>query len=218
MPAPWVDVQNDIVEGTGFLRLVPITLTGSNTIQAYGTKIDLLQVTDEGEDYSMAEPKTDFITKELSTGYVLEYPKISFTISAITGQVKSKSDQVDQIEVKALIGKATFDSILANKGKPFAVCKGLGFNTQGQIVGFAHLIGYLGNIKTSEKHELMEVGLTIKGGFQFLKGSTTYTTYNTAMTQTTIEPVGASSITIKALTTTDYDKLMEGVIVRTDKA
>lgn len=217
MPEPWVDVQNDIVEGTSFLRLVPITLTGTSTIQSFGTKIDLLQVTDEGEDYSMNEPKADFISKDLSTGYTLQYPKISRLISAITGTLKGSKDAgVDQFDVKAIIGKASLDSILAWKGKPFAACKGLGINTQGAIVGFAHLIGYIGNIKTNEKHDLMEVGITIKGGFEFLAGSTTYTTYNTAMTQTTIEPVGAGPITIKAFTSSDYTQLLKGIIVRTN--
>jgi hypothetical protein len=213
---PWTDVQDDIVEGAGFLRLSPITLSGSVTIASFGTAIDLLQVTDESQDYTMNEPKEEFITKELSSGYVLEYPKIVKTINAITGYTKAAADSgTDQFEVKALVSKAKLDSVLAAKGKPFAACKSLGFTTQGTHAGYAHIIGYIANIKTNEKHDLVEVTFTIKGGRTFTAGATTYSTYNTAVTTATIEPVGMSALTIKALTGDNYSALLGGTIVRT---
>lgn len=216
MAEPWIDVKDDIVEGGGFLRLSPITLSGNNTIASFGTVIDLLQVTDESQDYVMNEPKEEFITKELSTGYVLEYPKIVKTINAMTGYTKAAADSgVEQFEVKALVSKAKLDSILAAKGKPFAAVKSLGFTAGGVHAGFAHLIGYMANIKTNEKHDLVEVTFTIKGGRSFVAGSTTYSNYNAAVTATTIEPVGMSAFSIKALTASDYSSLLGGTIVRT---
>ena len=213
---PWIDVQDDIVEGGGFLRLVPINLAGSNTVSTFGAAIDLLQVTDESQDYVMNEPKEDFVTKELSTGYVLEYPKIVKTINAMTGYAKAASDSgAEQFEVKALVSKAKLDSVLAAKGKPFAAVKSLGFTTGGVHAGYAHLIGYMGNIKTNEKHDLVEVTFTIKGGRSFVAGSTTHTNYNAAVTTAKIEPVGMSELTIKAITAAEYASLLGGTIVRT---
>jgi len=214
MAEPWTDVQADVVEGAGFARLSPITLSGSSVIASFGTKIDLLQVTDETADYGMNPPKNEYINKTLSSGYTLEFPKIVKTISAITGYTKTAAENSqDSFEIKALLSKAKLDSILAGKSSPFACMKSLGFDTAGNHLGYAHIIGYIDAIKENIKHELMEVTLTIKGGMEF--SGSTYSAYNTAMTTATIEPVGMGALTPVALTAPNYTSLCSGVIVRT---
>ena len=217
MAEPWTDVAADIVEGTAFAVLSPITMSGATTIASFGTRIDLKQVTDESEEYTMNEPKNDTITKELTSGYILEIPKLSRTINGQTGYVKAaKESGVDTFTFKAVISKAKFDSLLAGKGNPFACAKGLGFDTTGVLTGYAHLIGYMSNLKYSIKHDLVETDITIKGGTT-LSGST-YSAYNTAMTTPTIEPVGMGVLTLKAVTAGDYTNLLNGTIVRTAAA
>lgn len=214
MGEPWTDVASDIVEGTAFACLCPITMAGATAISAFGTRINLKQITDESEEYTMNEPKNDTITKELTSGYVLEVPKISRTINGQTGYVKAaKESGVDTFTFKAIISKANFDAILAGKGNPFACMKGLGYDTTGALVGFAHLIGYISNLKYSIKHDIVETDITIKGGTT-LSGST-YSAYNTAMTNSTIEPVGMGALTPKAITAGDYTNMLNGTIVRT---
>ena len=215
MAEPWTDVVNDVVEGAAVGRIVPITLSGSKTISSFDTKIDLLQLTDESADYNMNEPKSEYLKKELTSGYVLEFPKIVKSISAMTGYTKTASDSgEDTFELKALISKTNLDSILDGKSSPFAIMKSLGFDTAGNHLGWAHLIGYLGSIKETIKHDLMEITLTLKGGVEF--SGSTYTAYNSAMTGTSIEPIGMGALTPTALDASDYTNLLKGTIVRKD--
>lgn len=212
--APWLDVQGDVVAGGAFARLSPITMSGTKTITAFGTAIDLLQITDESEEYTMNTPKNDVLSKELSSGYVLESPKVSRIIDATTGALKASADSgVDTFTFKAVLSKTKFDSILAGKGNPFACMKSLGFDTTGAHVGFAHIIGYIDSLKYNVKQDLVETDITIKGGVSFL--GSTYGAYNTAVTTATIEPVGMGTITPKALTSDNYTALLNGTIVRT---
>jgi hypothetical protein len=213
MGNPWTDVQSDVVASAGVARIVPITLSGSSTISSFGTKIDLLQVTDESSDYAMSEPKSEYLSKELTSGYVLEHPKISFKISAMTGYEKAEQESgQDMFDIKALVSKAKMDSLIACKGSPVACMLSLGYNTAGTFLGWKHIIGYMGTLKESIKHDLLEIPIQIKGGFEF--SGSTYSAYNTAMTATTIEPIGMSAYTPVAIDGTDYTNLLAGTIVR----
>lgn len=215
--SPWLTVKDIVAEAGSVLRMSPITLSGTNTIVSFGTKIDFLSVTEESSDIAMQAPKTDFIKKELTSGINLEMPKIITSLDALTGLVKSANDLgVDAMNVKVLASKAQLASLIAAKGLPFACVLSQGYDTQGVHLGWKHMIGYLGNIVENIKRDFLEISLQIKGGVTFIAGSSTFTTYNTALTTASIEPVGKSALSPKAFVAGDYTSLLTGVIVRTD--
>jgi hypothetical protein len=215
--SPWLTVKDIVAEAGSVLRMSPITLTGTNTIASFGTKIDFLSITDESSDTAMQAPKTEFIKKVLTSGVNLEMPKIVTTIDALTGLVKSANDLgVDAMNVKVLASKTQLEALIAAKGKPFACMISQGYDTQGVHLGWKHMIGFLGNIVENIKRDFLELSLQVKGGITYLPGASAFAEYNTAMTTATIEPVGKSALTPVAFDAPDYASLLTGSIVRTD--
>lgn len=217
MAEPWTETKDTIVAGSGFARMTPITESGG-AISAFGTKIDMTMVSEESDEIATeGAAKTEVISKVMSTGRTLELGKDSVTIDATTGYTKtSASEGGDTIEVKAVVSKAVKDSILLNKNKPVVLTIGLGKNALHADVGFAHIIGKFGNIKSTRKEDFEEITITVKGGVSY--SGSTYSAFNSAATggSNTITPVGYdTATTIKAITSDDYTTLLTGVIVRT---
>ena len=216
MAEPWTAVRTAIVKGSGFLRLLPTTLEGSKIKTIKTTDIvDIVMVAEESAKYPDRTPKQEEITKELSTGVTVKFPKTTTFVSGATGYLTGETLEYS-FEMKCLIGKANYDKIRANLSAPFFAVKGKGYDVTGTHLGFQYLIGYVSGLEYPTKADAMELTLTVKGGFVHeLDTGVTLQALNTALTAS-IEPVGRPALTPTALENTDLPLLLGGQIVDKD--
>jgi len=208
-----------LVAGGGFLKMLPVTLSG-NDITAFGTALSFLFVSGtEKAKYANARKETEYLTKRSTTGVDLRVAKSSKTINAVDGSEAAAGDNADEISGEISMGKTdadTFISWLQDADNCVAACKGIGRRaSDGAIVGFEHLIGYIsGDFQEDIGEDIVTFNVTVKGGVAFTS-TALFSAYNTAMQGATITPIGRTAITIKALVTGDYTNLITGKIVRT---
>lgn len=216
MGEPWLATKEAIIQGSGFLRLLPTTLSGQRVMSIVtADKVDLLMVTEESAKFPDLAPKQDFLTKELSTGVTIKFPKTTTFVLGTTGYLTGENYEYS-FEVKTVITKATYDKIVAHLSAPFFAVKGKGYDAQGNHLGFQYLLGYVSGLEYPTKADIMELTLTVKGGFTHtLDASVTLTAINTALTSN-IEPVGRPVLTPTSLTQTDLNNLLAGMIVEKD--
>ncbi len=209
---PETILQHSVVQGSGFARLVPVTLAADKkTITAFGSKIDVLTVTGETISMPSLAPKIEEKTQTLSTGNVIAVQLATKKYSATTGEVISEGAEY-KIEFKATLMAKFASQIFSSSGSPFAVMIGNGYNALGQHLGVSYIIGYLDATNYETKGEFSEITLSFKGAELIAGGEIDYTDFNTAMTGT-IQAVGMGAQSPVAITSTDFTDLLAGKIV-----
>lgn len=216
MGEPWVVTKNNIVSGSGFLRLLPTTAVDMKITAIGANVIDFLQVTEETTKVPDLSPKQEKITKELSTGITIVAPKAKKFVNAIDGYLTGE-DVEYSFEMKVLMSISAYKGIVANQSSPFFAVKGRGYDVLGNHLGYQFLLGYIGNFDYTTKSDFVEVSLVIKGGLAHTLGTgVTLTSINTKL-QGQIEAVGKAPVTIPALTESDLGVLLSGAIVNKDE-
>jgi len=221
MPAIAEGLKNIAVKGSGFLRLVPMTVSGSE-IQSVDAqnKIDILDVLEETAKYPDTAPKLESKTAELSTGYEVQVPITKKILLASTGDWTDESLEYS-FEVKCILSKATFAKILAqaNSKQPFFAIKGKGWDVSNNHIGFQYLIGYVTGVEYPTKADINQITITIKGGYIHTAGQDIdITDFNAVLgTGHEVTPYGFTTpLTITQLVTNDLPNLLAGKIIDKD--
>jgi hypothetical protein len=210
-------LQKIAVKGSGFLRLVPLDVSGSTITNVDATnKIDILDVLEEMAKYPDTAPKLESKTAELSTGYEVQVPITKKILLASTGDWTDESLEYS-FEVKCILSKATFAKILAqaNAKKPFFAIKGKGWDVSGNHIGYQYLIGYATGVEYPTKADINQITISIKGGYVHTAGTGIDITDFNAVTGTgnEVTPYGFSPLTITALDASDLPNLLAGKII-----
>jgi hypothetical protein len=217
MAEPWTEVEDIVVRGGGFGRLVYPVITDGK-IASFSTKLNLTMCTEEDFDIaaSAAASSTSTLTKTLSTGVIVEAAKADRTIDVVTGYRKSAASgsNQDKLTIKCLLTKTIYDWLMLHRSDPVILIKPIGRNAAGDVVGYQYILGLIQGIKGVAKEDMMEVDITVQGGTSYVADTGgTYTAFNTLATGggNTITPVGYDDAeTIKAITSDNWTNILTG--------
>lgn len=199
--------ESVILNGGGWAVVVPATLS-SGKISSLGTAIKHEAIENTEYECAVSSDSDEVVTKELDNGVTLEAPKITKTMSAVTGAEKAASGDRDKIRFTTVeVDHAAMLEIQALIGVPCFIGLSSGTKADGSNDGLVFMYGKLSSSLThaTKGNEIQGLQLEFSGTEGVADTGFDHTDVNTAFT-TTVEPLGADAAVdvLKASPTTNH--------------